>query len=180
MAKELVVFDTKKHPLLVGTGDVTEVLQSNLGGEEISPNDLAMVKMPTGGGVHWAVPTAEGEESVPTITGVIVHIARTRAWWRSNETTGDPPDCSSVDGLNGHGKPGGLCMGCPNNEWGTAVNDAGNPTKGKACGEKKLLFVIREGQILPTVVRVSTASLCVIKKWQLGITSIGVRPTCAI
>ena len=91
MAKELVVFDTKKHPLLVGTGDVTEVLQSNLGGEEISPNDLAMVKMPTGGGVHWAVPTAEGEESVPTITGVIVHIARTRAWWQSNETTGDPP-----------------------------------------------------------------------------------------
>lgn len=173
MSTELVPFDAANHPLMVGETDIAAIMARNLGGEDVAPSDLAMVKMPTGGAIHWSIPTAEGEESQKAITGVIVHIARSRAWWSSKDDTGSPPDCVSGDCSTGHGKPGGECLACPNNQWGTATDDKGQPAKGKACSEKKLLFVIPDGQVLPIVVRVSAASLKATKQWQLGLTSLG-------
>ena len=63
-------------------------------------------------------------------------------------------DCSSVDGQNGRGTPGGLCEACPHNEFGSA--DKG---QGKACKESRLLFILRDQDRLPLLLVVPPTSI---------------------
>lgn len=63
----------------------------------------------------------------------------------TSEST-DAPDCFSVDGI----RPSNFvttpyaksCDLCPNNQWGSAKDAAGAPTKGRACADVKNLYVV--------------------------------------
>lgn len=55
------------------------------------------------------------------------------------------PDCYSDDGLRpcGGAEPQShSCATCPQNQWGTGRDQAGNPTKGKACADTKKLVIL--------------------------------------
>ena len=170
------VVDAEHYPALVGGVALVQTIRENMGGEEISPADLNVVKMPTGGSTTWEIPTAGESVATKTITGIIVHITRRRAFWKPGPL-GSPPDCRSSDMLNGFGDPGGDCLDCPNAKFSSAKNDDGTDGPGQACTEKKLIFILREGQHLPDVIGASPGSLDIMRKWQL---SLGAKPYASI
>jgi hypothetical protein len=140
---------------------IKSVIEANLGGEAIDQFSLDKVKVPAGGGTQWEIPTITGEVSVPTIDGVIVAWKVVRSYYDKPFTGGgEPPVCSSDDGITGIGTPFGEenpvshdCATCALNQWGSS-----GKTK-KACQERRLLFVLRKDDHLPLMVAIPPASL---------------------
>ena len=153
--------------------DATSVLQTireNIGNDRITDRDLDRITVPLGGGLNWTVPTLEGEDSAKTLDGIVVHWTARRAYWATGMEVGGntPPDCSSHDGETGYGNPGGECLSCPLNQWGSA--EGGN---GKACKEKRMLFLLRASDLLPIVIQAPSTSIQPIKKYLLRLASQG-------
>lgn len=167
MGTELITVDSAKYEVLDPRSDAAELIRSNMAGDEVGVGDLTRIRVPAGGGTAWVVPSVEGEQSLPAIEGIIIHVARRRAYWESTDPSGDPPDCSSNDCVRGVGNPGGDCGTCPFNEFGSSVRQDGKPGRGKRCKESTLLFLLREGGRLPDVVVVSPASIKPVKQYRL-------------
>jgi hypothetical protein len=183
MANEIALIDPKEYPVLLADASLAETILGNMAGESVSPSDLNRIKVPAGGSTTWVYQDSDGEEkSAKTLDGIIVHIARRRAYWPSKKLTGERPTCSSDDAIRGVGTPGGLCGAsgkpgcCPYNEFGSAVGDDGTPRSGKACKEKKLIFILRPGQMLPDIVDAPPSSLKQLRTYQFRL---GV-PFCSI
>ena len=154
---------------MANPGYIGYVIQENLGGRELTPQDFDIIKVPAGGSRVWNVPTPDGDQSQDAVTGIIIHFTSPKAWWSVDLEDSDgqtPPDCASKDGVRGYGKrvvPGVLddteigyhdCATCPLNQW-----DTGKGGKGKACKEKRMLYLMQEDSTLPTVVQVPATSL---------------------
>lgn len=171
MSQELVVAGEKSNylALRMDQTELVEMIQETVGAEGLSPSDLDRVKVPTGGGTAWEIPNIEGDTDVSkTIQGVILDVAPRRAYWNTKfDGSNDPPDCYSNDGEFGIGDPGGDCASCPFNQYGTAVSDSGEPGEGKACGERRLLFVLPEDSIIPIVLSVPPSSINDVKKYRV-------------
>ena len=143
--------------------EVAEIIQANLGGESFDRFDLDRVKMPSGGSTVWEVPTLDGDVAVKEIEGIIISHRTTRVFWsRPMEETGGqtPPDCSSDDGSEGVGEPGGDCGRCQFNVFGTAEKGSG-----KACKEVKVIFLLMPGELLPLVIGITPGSLKSMKNY---------------
>ena len=96
--------------LAINTKEILATIRENVGNEQITDRDLDRVTMPLGGGLNWAIPTLDGEDSLKSLDGIIVHWSAPRAYWTSGMDEGggsSPPDCSSSDGERGQGDPGG-------------------------------------------------------------------------
>jgi len=156
MTNELVV--KEQYALLSANETAREALAANLGGGKLNRMDLDRVGVPAGGGQMWSIPTLDGEESAKELRGIILAFRDGRTYWRKEMGSGEqtPPDCFSEDAVTGCGMPGGSCVGCPMNDFNTAKEGTG---KGKACKEKRLLLMVRAGDVLPFVVSVPTTSL---------------------
>lgn len=155
---QLAVVDINRF-LTLADANSAELIQHNLSGESVGEFDLSQVRVPAAGGTAWELPGADPAKS---FDGIIVHVARRRAYWQSSVPSGDPPDCYSKDLLHGVGNPGGECESCPNNEFGTSGNE-----RGKACKESRTLFVCRESDMLPLALHVPASSLKPLKKYML-------------
>lgn len=163
MSTGLSVIETSLYPILVPDNNIAELLAANLGNEDVSEFDLPQIKVPSGGGGSWSIPTATGEEeSQPEFEGIICHVARRRQYWASQDPTGDPPDCTSRDMLTGVGDPGGECKACQFNEFGSSKNE-----RGKACKEVRALFIARPREPMPIVLNVPPGSLKNCKQYLL-------------
>ena len=149
---------------------VLETIKENIGNDRITDRDLDRITVPLGGGLNWTVPTLEGEDSEKTLDGIIVHWTAPRAYWATGMEVGGntPPDCSSHDGEIGYGQPGGDCFTCPLNQWGSAEGGSG-----KACKEKRMLFLLRASDLLPIVIQAPSTSIQPIKKYLLRLASQG-------
>jgi hypothetical protein len=68
-----------------------------------------------------------------------------------NQVEPTAPDCFSLDGVTPDksvNKPvNPACATCPMNAFGSGRNAAGQPTKGKACADSKILAVFRKGSV---------------------------------
>lgn len=121
------------------------------------------VKIPSGGAVSFEVPgdDPESHDSVKTIEGIIVYNHAAGAYWPEGAEYDDnvPPLCSSVDGKTGHGSPGGACILCALNQYGTGVDAKGNPSKGKACKNMRHLYILRSGEYIPILLSLPPTSL---------------------
>ena len=151
---------TEYRALTANTNEVLAVIQENLGNEKMTDRDLDRIILD---GLSWSVPTLEGEESAKALDGIIVHWTTPRAYWRTSLDEGGgsaPPDCFSPDGEYGTGDPGGDCFTCPFNQWGSAEKGGG-----KACKEKRLLFLLRPDSVLPVVVQVPSTSIQRMKRY---------------
>jgi hypothetical protein len=166
MSTKNEIVPVERYAALATTPDeVLRIVQQNIGNDQITAQDLDRVTLPLGGATNWSVPSLEGEESMQYIDGIIVHLATPRAYWESSLDDGEgsgPPDCSSEDSQWGVGTPGGDCFKCKLGEWGSA--DRG---QGKACKEKRLLYVLRADAILPIVIQGPATSIGNIKKYML-------------
>ena len=147
-----------------------DAIRENIGNDRITDRDLDRITVPLGGGLNWTVPTLEGEDSAKALDGIIVHWTSPRAYWATGMEVGGntPPDCSSHNGDVGYGQPGGACHLCPLSEWGSA--DGGS---GKACKEKRMLFLLRSTDLLPIVIQAPSTSIQPVKKYLLRLASQG-------
>lgn len=114
------------------------------------------VKLPAGGGTAFEIPSAEdGEaEMAKDITGIIVYNHPAYAYYKDKYTGGsNPPDCGSFDGVTGVGTPGGACARCPYNRFGSGEGQS------KLCKNKRMLYILREGELFPITLSLPTGSL---------------------
>lgn len=162
----LAKFDTDK---------IIAAVSENFDGEDLGPNDLDRVRIPSGGALQWLVPDLEEDEiALKTLRGIIVAKRASRAYWESSldeSGGGTPPDCSSQDGKIGQGNPGGDCSDCPFNQFGSANAGEG---RGKACKEMRLVFLMRPGNnLLPLIVVLSPTSITPLKKYMQRLSNAG-------
>ena len=155
-----------------------EAISQNLGGSGLNINDLHKVTVPSAGMRVWSIETEEGNQTVQSIEGIIIHRTSPRAWWAKplEETGGNSqPDCSSPDGVYGSPGPANAakikteagtteveCVTCPFNQFGSARNG-----RGKACHEKDLLYVLQTNRVLPIIIQVPPTSLRNIKNYMV-------------
>ena len=139
--------------VLANQNVLNEALAEDCQGLEFS---FDRVKLPAGGGTAFELPSAESDESemVKDITGVIVYNHPAYAYYHDKYTGGNnPPDCGSFDGVTGIGNPGGNCADCPYNKFGSGDGQS------KLCKNKRMLYILREGELFPITLSLPTVSL---------------------
>lgn len=149
--------------------ELQEILADNLGGEQINEFDLPIVKMPSGGGAFWEVPSLGGVAAENHIEGVVVAFKRTRSYWKNSEPDGSPPDCVSNDTITGVGDPGGECATCPFAQFGSDKDE-----RGQACTEREVWFVLQKDAYLPIVVTLPPTSLAAARKYRVQLSTNGI------
>nr|WP_325191189.1 hypothetical protein [uncultured Selenomonas sp.] len=114
------------------------------------------IKMPSGVSKFFTVPAdGEEEQQVAEIVGIILHSHPSFSYYTTTYQGGsNPPDCGSFDGRQGIGSPGGDCRKCPHNRFGS-----GTEGQGKACQNRKMLYILQEGELLPMMLSLPVGSV---------------------
>lgn len=166
-SKDLVVFDASEYAVLTGETNFQELIDINLGGEKLDASMLDRVGYPSQRTTTFIVPDENGEDqSVKEIEGIIVHTQLHRAYFDTDEISANPPACSSRDMITGYGNPGGTCLNCEFNQFGSAIKGTG-----KACKEKREIFLLTKGNDLPIILDAPTGSLKTVKRYLFNLTS---------
>lgn len=171
----VVAADYKEsYPVLFSQVNIGEAMKENFDGQDITARELFyQVKVPSGGGTEFTTIDASGEEvGVKEIAGIILHIGNTRAYHEGDfGTPGSDkvPTCSSEDGETGVGQPGGACVTCAMNEFGSAKNK-----RAKACSEYKPVYMLVPGVARPIAIRVSSGSFGPLKDYNVDISMSGI------
>lgn len=152
---------------LVSSPEALEATTYNLQGETLSEFDLDRIRVPAGGGTFFEVPVLGESDPQPasTIRGILLSVSPRRAYWEDANPSGNPPDCSSDDGIRGIGTPGGDCAGCPFAEFGSAIKQDGSAGRGKRCRESRVLLMLREDDRLPVAIVAPAASIKNVRKY---------------
>ena len=131
---------------------------------------LDRITVPTGGGKVWSYTSGGETQGSATIDVVVAAARKQRAWYRlsydESEETNSPPQCTSLDSLEGWGDPTidqdrsmGLgphdCLTCPLAQWGSDRKGG----KGQDCAQTIQLVVYFPGDVLPKMLRVPPTSL---------------------
>jgi len=136
------------------------------------------IKVPAGGGLAYEVPgdDAESPDMVKEFKAVVLHSHPVNAFYKEKFNGGnESPDCSSTDGKMGTDKETGeikQCKHCPNNQWGS-----GEGEKGKACKEKRRMFLLLEGNVIPVVFTLPTTSIPVFELYATRLLGRGKAPS---
>ena len=125
--------------------------------EELSglDNEFERIKIPAGGGTMFEFPSSNPDEAdrVKDFSAIILYHHPMYVFYSSKfNGSNNPPDCLSIDGITGAGVPGGKCMNCPNNKFGSGENGS------KACKNKHQMYLLREGEIFPVILSLPTSS----------------------
>lgn len=160
--------------------EVLNVERRSSGG--LSAFDLTRIKVPTGGSMFWAIPSPEGDQPAKSFDGVILDYRDVRSYWEKDLGAGGggaPPDCSSEDAEHGNGRYGidsdenrtGLCATCPQSQWGSKTG-----SRGQACRLTRQVFLLRDSELMPTLLSVPVSSQQPFRKFLLGLASTGISP----
>lgn len=181
--KAIQAFPPDKYLAVGGNAeDLKDTILVNSGGAGMTEFDLDRVVMPGSGGLAWNVPSPEGILPASELVGVIIGQGQRRAYWSKpfGDGSNTPPDCSSFDGVVGHGtiasEHGGRCMTCPMAVFGTKPDPKkqGAFRNAQACQARLLLFMMQPGRTLPLVVSLSPANIGVFRKFAIQLASINV------
>ncbi len=143
-------------PAAMPEGEFTqEELAEDMEGLQMS---FPRIKIPAGGALQFEIPSDDPEspDYAKTLVGVILSNFPNNAYWPEGSEYDDSatPLCSSVDGKQGIGEPGGSCAACALNRFGSAAE--GN---GKACKNMRVLYLLRSGEFMPLQVTLPPTSL---------------------
>lgn len=184
MAKEIVNQQTALATIpefgimQLAPGELRELIQENLGGEQLRAFDLDRVKIPGGGATTtWTIPTLDGELETKELVGVIVYHKSEKAFWKESFEAsggGTPPDCSGKleqgiwVGRGSRDETGDLgphdCATCPHNQFGTAQDGKG---AGKACADNMAVCILTPDSLLPKLFVAPPTSAAQLKKFFL-------------
>lgn len=137
------------------------------------------IKFPSGD--VKAFVTNDGDMLKPPFTAIIAVAQKARAWWPGKDTAGQPPLCSSPDGVQGlfNFEQDGqtydasllpvqhpalahqgaamrgpwACVECPLSQWGS-----GGAGRGQSCKSLRRLIVLVEGWSMPAIMTVPPTS----------------------
>lgn len=141
----LVENETFMLPDMVESDFTAEELAEDMDGLQMS---FQRVKIPGGGTLQFEIPSDDPEnpDYAKYLVGVILHNHAACAYWPEGSEYDDNtvPLCSSVDGKQGIGEPGGACAVCDLNRFGTDSNG-----RGKACKNMRDLYLLRSGEYMP-------------------------------
>jgi hypothetical protein len=183
MAGELVLLKRTEIAAINSSDPRVEALMYNIriaGG--ISESDLVQVKNPSGGALAFEVAAAgKKPEYLTEIIGIPLTIQPKRTLWADKSIgSGERPVCSSNDLVRGKlrvddnkqldipdtilsiAMPGageGKCANCHFNQWDTAIDAKGKPTKGKRCSESRVVYLLRLGDVLPMKITIPSGSI---------------------
>ena len=114
------------------------------------------IKIPAAGSTVFEIPSEDPDnpDAVKEFSAVILYHHPLYAYYKNKYTGGsNPPDCGSFDGITGEGDPGGRCDKCPYNQFGSGEGG------GKACKNRRRIYLLREGEIFPMILSLPTGSL---------------------
>jgi len=134
--------------------DALGIISENLKHQQLSPAMFDVVKSPSGGTTVFSIPGLSGDEIQKEITGIILDYTTPRAYWDTPDPVeGTPPICFSNDSVvSFEGQP---CSQCQFNDFGSKN---GGETNAKACKESVCIFLLRQDNIMPLIVRVPVSS----------------------
>ena len=128
--------------------ELPEIGEAEFSNEELAEDmdgltmSFPRIKIPAGGVLQFEIPNGDPQhpDYRPTLTGVILYNHASCANWPEGDEYNDdvPPLCSSVDGKQGYGEPGGTCATCTLSQFGSASNG-----RGKACKNMRVLYLLR-------------------------------------
>jgi hypothetical protein len=150
-------------------------LMENMSSGGITEFDLPKVTVPSGGATSWSINTLEGEVTVPELVGVIVFKRDTRTYYETSieeSGSGNPPTCSSTNGLIGIGRPGGSCIECPMAKF--------QGDEKPECGKGMDLFMLIGEECLPWRIQIPVSSTKPFGKFMIALTSSGVAYSKAV
>ncbi len=133
--------------------NVLEEMNEELKGLEFS---FDKIKIPSGGSTAFEIPDGDTDEPIMVreISGVILLHHPAFTYYRDKYSGGsNPPDCGSFDGVTGTGEPGGSCASCRFNQFGSGDG------QGKACKNRRMIYVLPKGELFPMVLSLPTGSL---------------------
>lgn len=150
----------KNNELTVKNQGFMDLANFNISGgfsEELAGLDSGFdrIKIPAGGGTMFEMPSDNPDEAdaVRDFSAVILHHHPMYTFYSSKYNgSNNPPDCLSVNGVTGIGMPGGKCLICPNNKFGSGENGS------KACKNKHQIYLLQEGEIFPVILSLPTSS----------------------
>lgn len=121
------------------------------------------VKIPGGGTVQFELPSDDPEnpDYAKNLVGIVLYNHSACAYWAEGDEYDENavPLCSSIDGKQGIGTPGGVCASCALNRYGTAPNGR----SGKACKNMRILYLLRSNECMPLQLNLPPTSL---KPWR--------------
>ena len=153
MSNEIV--KREEHNIQINT-EMNELISEELAGLTIQ---FPVIKVPSGGGLAFEVPGDDpnSPDLQKEFNAVILHQHPMLSYYKEKYTGGNQaPDCGSYDGINGIERETGCiknCAECPFNQFNSGENG------GKACKTKRRLFLLREGESIPTILTLPTTSL---------------------
>lgn len=166
---ELAVQDTQEMALSTqqdfGMDDMVEELDG------LGSINFEKIKIPSGGGSAFEVPTDDPESPDPAkaINGVIVLHQPCNVYFRNKfgETDEKMPDCSSPDSKTGYMRDSGTekaCASCKFNQFGS-----GEGGSGKACQNRIDLYILMDGNDFPVVLSLPATSIKAFKTYLTGL-----------
>ena len=153
MSNEIVKREENK--IQINT-DMNEMLSEEMVGLDIQ---FPVIKVPSGGGLAFEVPGDDpnSPDLQKEFNAVILYQHPMHSYYKEKYTGGNQaPDCGSYDGVSGVERETGLvktCSDCPFNQFHSGENG------GKACKTKRRLFLLREGESIPTILTLPTGSI---------------------
>lgn len=162
------------YAALANVDTLNSALSEDCDGLEFS---LDRIKIPSGGGTAFEVPTDEEGETdmVKEITGVILYNHAVNSYYKEKYSGGsNPPDCGSFDGKMGVGNPGGDCKNCPYNKFGSGEG------KSKACKNRRMLYILQENEFFPVMLSLPPGSVGSYTNYVKRLVSKGLRPNSVV
>lgn len=133
------------------------------------------IKIPAGGGLAYELP-GEDPESPDTekeFSAVVLFHHPINSYYKEKFTgANNPPDCASIDGKLGVNSQTGECRdckSCPLAKFGSGENG------GMACKQKRRMYLIREGEMLPMIMTLPTGSLGEFTKYVTRLVTKGMK-----
>ena len=162
------------YPMLSLSGeDIQETIEINFEGEDVTARDMFVeVPSPNAGDEEWTIKTSTGKKIFEKLTGVIIHIGNTRGLFEGEFGKGSNiPLCSSNNGVQGEGNPGGACAACEEAKF----SPNGTPP---ACKQKKPIYMLVPAinGTFPVVINTTAPSFPALKKFRRQLFHENVKP----
>ena len=154
MSNELVIKENGGY--MAATVNLADLFSEEMDG--LTPT-FDRIKIPAGGGISYEVPGDDpsSPDTVKEFKAVILYHHPIHSYYKDKFTGGsNPPDCGSMDGKFGITADTGECIECSQcayAKFGSGENG------GMACKQKRRVYILREGEILPLILTIPTGSL---------------------